>query len=62
MLNEFSYADIALAMPLQFVTPVSDQYINMGDQHRKTMENIELAKEFKDLIDWRDRLYEKHRS
>jgi glutathione S-transferase len=49
-------------MPLQFVTPVSDQYINIGDQQRKTMGNIELAKDFKDLIDWRDRLYEKHRN
>ncbi len=62
VLNEFSYADITLAMPLQFVAPVGNQYINLGDQQRKTMENIELAKEFKDLIDWRDQLYEKHRN
>ena len=62
VLNEFSYADITLAQPLQFISPVGNQYINLGDQQRKTMENIELAKEFKDLIDWRDRLYEKHRN
>ncbi len=61
VLNEFSYADITLAQPLQFVTPVGNQYISLGDQQRKTMEDVELAKEFKDLIDWRDRLYEKHR-
>jgi len=62
VLNEFSYADITLAQPLQFVSPVGNQYITLGDQQRKTMEDIELAKEFKDLIDWRDRLYEKYRT
>ncbi len=62
VLNEFSYADITLAQPLQFISPLGNQYINLGDLQRKTMEDIELAKEFKDLIDWRDRLYEKHRN
>jgi len=62
VLNEFSYADITLAQPLQFVSPVANQYIPLGDQQRKTMEDVELAKEFKDLIDWRDQLYEKHRN
>ncbi len=62
VLNEFSYADITLAQPLQFVSPVGNQFINLGDHQRKTMEDIELAKEFKDLIDWRDGLYEKYRN
>jgi len=62
VLDEFSYADITLAQPLQFVTPLPNQYINLGVQQRKTMEDTELAKEFEDLIDWRDRLYEKHRN
>jgi glutathione S-transferase len=61
VLDEFSFADITLAMPLQFVSPVDNQYIDLGYHVKKTMEDIELAKEFKDLIDWRDQLYEKHR-
>jgi len=61
VLDDFSYADITLAQPLQFVSPVKNQYIELGESQRKTMENVELCREFKDLIDWRDQLYEMHR-
>jgi len=61
VLDDFSYADITLAQPLQFVSPVSSQYIELGESQRNTMENVELCREFKDLIDWRDQLYEMHR-
>jgi glutathione S-transferase len=61
VLDEFSYADITLAQPLQFVVPLDNRYIPLGVQQRKTMTEPELAKEFKDLVDWRDQLYDKHR-
>jgi glutathione S-transferase len=61
VLDAFSYADITLAQPLQFVSPVDNKYISLGDQQRKTMEDAELLKEFQDLIEWRDGLYDKHR-
>jgi glutathione S-transferase len=61
VLDDFSYADITLAQPLQFVAPLGGQYYKLGEAQIKTMENIELAREFSDLIDWRDELYEKHR-
>jgi glutathione S-transferase len=62
VLDEFSYADMTLAQPLQFITPLDNKYIKLGDHQRETMEDAELAKEFKDLIEWRDQLYEKHRN
>ena len=62
LLDDFSYADITLSQPLQFVSPVSSQYVKLvGKYQKQTFENVELAREFKDLIDWRDELYEKHR-
>ena len=61
VLDEFSYADMILAQPLQFVVPLDNKYIPLGVQQRITMTEPELAKEFKDLVDWRDQLYEKHR-
>jgi glutathione S-transferase len=60
-LNDFSYADITLAQAIQFVSPVANRYIELGDHQRQTMTNPELAIEFKDLVEWRDQLYEKHR-
>jgi glutathione S-transferase len=61
VLDDFSYADITLAQPLQFVSPLGGPYYRLGEAQIKTMEDVELAREFSDLIEWRDALYEKHR-
>jgi glutathione S-transferase len=61
VLDDFSYADITLAQPLQFVSPLGSPYYRLGEAQIKTMEDVELAREFSDLIEWRDALYEKHR-
>ncbi|MBT4519499.1 MAG: glutathione S-transferase [Halieaceae bacterium] len=61
ILDSFSYADITLAQPLQFISPVKDEYVKLGKFQRKTMEDNELADEFSDLLAWRDKLYEIHR-
>lgn len=61
VLGEFSYADIVMASCLQGVSPVADRYIPLGPATRKAWTGGALAAEYSDLIEWRDRLYEKHR-
>lgn len=61
VLGEFSYADIAMASCLQGVSPVDDRYLPLGPATRRAWTNADLAKEYGDLIAWRDRLYEEHR-
>jgi glutathione S-transferase len=57
----FTYADIALAVTLQGVKPVSDRYLRLGPAYREVWTEPDLAREFDDLIAWRDQLYERHR-
>jgi glutathione S-transferase len=57
----FTYADIIAATALQLVQPVSDRYIAISPVKRRTWSDPDLAEEFKELVQWRDRLYEKHR-
>lgn len=59
--NSFSYADIGMAVALQFVRPVTDEYIKLGPASRKAWTDNELSQEFSDLIQWRDQVYETHR-
>ena len=62
LLGEFSFADIVAATMLQFVEPVENRFIFLGDQTRTCWTEPELAKEFRSLLDWRDSIYQKHRS
>ena len=61
ILGEFSYADIVMATSLQFIKPVADEYIALGEATRACMTIPELAYRYAALIEWRDGLYEKHR-
>lgn len=62
LLGSFSYADIVMATCLQGVSPVSDRYIPLGPATRRAWTLDALAAEFADLLTWRDRLYERHRT
>lgn len=57
----FTYADVAMAVTLQFVSPVADRFLKLGPGTRETCEYPALAARFGDLVAWRDALYERHR-
>ncbi|APR75354.1 Glutathione S-transferase family protein [Minicystis rosea] len=57
----FSYADVAMAVTLQFVAPVDARYIALGPATRASWSHPGLAERFADLVAWRDALYERHR-
>jgi glutathione S-transferase len=51
-----------MALLLQGVAPVADQYIRLGRATRRIWTREALAAEFSELIAWRDELYAKHRA
>ena len=59
--STFSYADISMAAVLQFVNPVSDEYLRLSRRTRPYWIDKELTTEYADLIEWRDKLYETYR-
>lgn len=59
--ERFSWADIALASVLQGIAPVEDRYIRLGEASRKIWSHPDLAREFADLVAYRDQLYARHR-
>lgn len=59
--GKLTYADIAMATALQFVSPPPEGTVEMGPATRRCARHEELTGEFADLARWRDRLYEKHR-
>jgi glutathione S-transferase len=61
LFENFTYADVTMAVVLQMVRPVADTYIPLGPAVREVWTNQPLAAEFADLLDWRDRLYAAHR-
>ena len=61
LLGALSYADITMAVVLQGVKPVADNYIPLGRATREVWSNHELARDFGDLVEWRDELYARHR-
>lgn len=61
LLGSFSYADIAAATLLQGVQPVADEYLRLGPATRAAWSQPALAREYADLVQWRDELYRKHR-
>jgi glutathione S-transferase len=61
LLGNFSYADIAMAVTLQFVTPPSKRFMAAGPGGREGWTNKALAERFPELLAWRDALYEEHR-
>lgn len=61
LLSRFSYADIAMALTLQFLSPVDDRYITLGPASRRCWSQPRLLEQLGDLVDWRDALYAAHR-
>jgi glutathione S-transferase len=61
LLDDFSYADIAMACALQQVAPVDDRFIPLTPGMRRCTTDPELAAEFAAAVAWRDRLYERFR-
>ena len=59
LLGEFSYADVTVALAFQFVSPVSEDAIRIGDNARRYWTDTTLAEEFSDLMAWRDRVFER---
>ncbi len=59
--GSFSFADIVGATVVQTIAPVEKKYLDVPPATRKLWEYKKLAKEFPDLIAWRDAIYEKHR-
>jgi glutathione S-transferase len=57
----FTYADIACATALQFVSPLDETYLPLAAALRKCWQHRELCQEFADLVAWRDALYRQHR-
>ncbi|NUP10486.1 MAG: hypothetical protein HOW73_30930 [Polyangiaceae bacterium] len=59
--DRVTYADVAMAVTLQFVSPVADRHVPLGPATRASCVHERLAKRYLDLIAWRDALYERHR-
>jgi glutathione S-transferase len=59
--DELSYADIAMAVVLQLVSPVDTRFMALGPGGREGWTNKELMERHPSLLAWRDGLYEKHR-
>lgn len=57
----FSYADMAMAVALQVISPQPGKWMRLGPASRVCWTHPELANEFSDLLAWRDNLYAKHR-
>jgi glutathione S-transferase len=59
--GSFSYADIVMATLLQGIAPVADRFLRIGPGTRRAWTQDKLAKEYADLLAWRDEMYEKQR-
>lgn len=62
LLGKFTYADIAIAVTLQMIEPIGKKYIPLDSDTESCWKTPELKEEFFDLIEWRNRIYQKHRS
>jgi len=62
LLGKFTYADISLAVTLQMIEPIGNKYIPLDSDTESCWKTPELKEEFSDLIEWRNRIYLKHRS
>ena len=62
ILGSFTYADIIMTNLLQAVVPVADEFMPIGPATRRVWSHPALAREFADLVQWRDDIYRRHRS
>lgn len=61
LLGRFSFADIAGALALQGIEPVNHPTLPMGPATRRIWSHPALAAEYKDLLEWRDLIFSRHR-
>jgi len=61
VLDAFSFADVLGASVVQAVVPVDAKYLDVPPGTRRLWKHEKLAKEFPDLVAWRDAVYGKHR-
>lgn len=59
--ESLTYADIAMAVTLQFVAPVDTKYVPLGRSAIAVWTHPELAARYSDLVEWRDALYTESR-
>ncbi|MCB1201094.1 MAG: glutathione S-transferase family protein [Leptospiraceae bacterium] len=62
ILDEFSFADICVAVIIQSIAPVGDHFLPLDKFTRDVWSEPDLAKEYKPLVDWRDTIYGNHRN
>jgi len=60
LLGSFTFADIACAQILGFISPPA-YGLKLGKASRRGFTDLMLAQEFADLVAWRDALYEAYR-
>ncbi|BDA49991.1 hypothetical protein COCOBI_15-1190 [Coccomyxa sp. Obi] len=60
VLGSFTYADITMAVAVQVVAPVGPPFSKLSDDRRAALTNHELQEEFRDLLTWRDGIFQKH--
>ena len=61
VLGEFSFADILCTSVVQAVDPVSDKWLDLPPATRRLWTDANVAKDYADIVSWRDRIYEAHR-
>jgi len=61
LFDRFTYADVVVATCLQGIEPVSDRHWPLAPAQRRVWIRPELAREYRDLLDWRDAIYANYR-
>lgn len=61
LLGEFSLADVVMGAALQGIRPVAAHHWPLRSALREVWTEPELSREFGDLLEWRDALYDRHR-
>jgi glutathione S-transferase len=59
--DKFSFADIVATSIVQAIAPGDDKYVRIPPGTRRLWNHEKLQKEFAPLIEWRNRIYSKHR-
>lgn len=62
LIGDLTYADVTVAMAMQFIDPVDESIIPIGQRSRRYWADEQLSSEFSDLIAWRDRVFEQRPS
>ncbi len=61
VLDAFSFGDIVATSIVQGIAPGDDRFVSIPPATRRLWQHDKLAAEFRDLVEWRDRVYEEHR-